>query len=73
MNPLTSNQLDQVRGWINYYRGQVLDLVEQELIDSPKWPYMRNKLLKIFGDRGLEEKITSVLTPSSSINSGVQE
>ena len=73
MNSISSIQLEQVKAWVNFYRGQVLDLVEQELADSPQWPFVRNKLLKIFGDRGLEEKVISILSPSSSVKSIGQE
>jgi hypothetical protein len=63
MNSITPIQIEQIRSWINYYRGQTIDAVEQEMVGSLRWPQMRNRLLKIFGDRGLEEKILSILDP----------
>ena len=65
MNSLSSIQLEQIKAWLNFYRGQVLDLTEQELSHSPRWPAVRNQLLKIFGDRGLEAKIISIVSPGT--------
>ena len=73
MKSVTSLEIEQIRSWINYYRGQTIDTIEQEMSGSPKWPYVRNRLLKIFGDRGLEEKVLSILSPGHPIKGVAHE
>ncbi len=46
---------------LGFYRGLVLDACEQELGESPRWQVLRSRLLKIFGQRGMEEKILSIM------------
>jgi hypothetical protein len=53
--------LDELLEAIGLYRGFILDSVEQELSDSPRWTYLRSRLLKCFGDRGLEGRIKEII------------
>ncbi len=46
---------------LDFYRGLVLDSVEQELGGTEKWPYLRGRLLKALGDRGLAGRIREIL------------
>lgn len=46
-------------------RGFTLDIVELVLGDSPEWKMVRSRLLKIFGERGLEQKILQIMTSDS--------
>lgn len=46
---------------VDLYRGIILDTVEQELGDSPKWKFIRSRVLNCFGDRGLSEKIKNII------------
>lgn len=55
---------------IDFYRGLILDLAEQEFLDSPKWPFIRGRLLKALGDRGLSGRVREIL--SKHLNCGGQ-
>lgn len=46
---------------VDFYRGLVLDMVEQELAGSKSWPYLRARLLKALGDRGLVGRLSEVI------------
>lgn len=46
-------------------RGFTLDIVELVLGDSPDWKMVRSRLLKIFGERGLEQKILEIMSGDS--------
>ncbi|MCX6118871.1 MAG: hypothetical protein NT027_15135 [Proteobacteria bacterium] len=56
-NNLESKQLEV----IDFYRGIVLDLLQQELEGCDDWHYLRSRLLKAFGDRGLAGRLKQVL------------
>ena len=59
-----SQQLKELLELLSFYRGMVLDACEQELGDSPRWEFLRSRLLKIFGNRGMEEKIVLIMSKS---------
>lgn len=63
-----SHQLAQLIETIGFYRGLVLDAVEPDLRDNPNWKYVRARLLKIFGERGLEHRIREIMKPSTAAN-----
>ena len=42
---------------VDFYRGIVLDTVEQELGSSANWSFIRARLLKALGDRGLSGRL----------------
>lgn len=46
---------------LDFYRGLVLDTVEQELGGDGNWQFVRARLLKAFGDRGLAGRIRELL------------
>lgn len=46
---------------LDFYRGVILDLSEQSHGESPEWPFVRNRLLKALGERGLGGRIKEVL------------
>jgi hypothetical protein len=56
-----SKQLKELLEMLGFYRGMVLDACEQEMGESPRWAFLRSRLLKIFGQRGMEEKIIKIM------------
>lgn len=46
---------------VDFYRGLILDSVEQELGDGDTWTFTRGRLLKALGDRGLTGRIREIL------------
>ncbi|WP_413289303.1 hypothetical protein [Bdellovibrio sp. HCB337] len=64
MNQQTPNTISlekQIKEIIDLYRSMILDAVEQELGDSPNWKFLRGRLLKALGDRGLEGRIIEAI------------
>lgn len=62
MNQIKTQKLeDNLRATIGLYRGLVLDACEAELANQQQWSYLRSRLLKLLGDRGLEGKIFAIL------------
>ena len=43
-------------------RGFTLDVVELVLGDSPEWKMVRSRLLRVFGERGLEQRVVQILS-----------
>lgn len=59
-----ANQVEanRIRETFGFYRGLILDLLEQELGDDKNWSFIRSRILKILSpDRGLEHKILEIL------------
>lgn len=50
----------EIKVAIDFYRGIILDAVEQEFSETPQWPFLRRRLLKALGDRGLSGKIEEI-------------
>lgn len=46
---------------VDQYRSKIIDPIEQELGSASNWPYLRSRLLKALGDRGLAGRIREVL------------
>lgn len=46
---------------VDQYRSMILDPVEQAVGDSQEWKYLRSRILKAMGDRGLAGRIREVL------------
>ena len=46
---------------IDQYRSMIMDPIEQELGESPNWKYLRSRLLKALGDRGLSGRVREIL------------
>ena len=42
-------------------RSRTLDSVEQEVAQSERWPILRSKILKFFGERGLTGRVQEIL------------
>lgn len=57
---------------VDQYRSMILDPVEQEMGGSPSWKYLRGRLLKAFGERGIQGRIREVLDSEIGA-SGVQK
>lgn len=55
---------------VDQYRSMILDPVEQEIGDSPSWTYLRSRLLKALGDRGLAGRIREVLAEELRLEGG---
>ena len=54
--------IKNIKELVGFYRGMTIDAVEQEMEKSPEWQqYIRPRLLKIFGDRGLEGKLIALI------------
>ena len=51
----------EVRQTIDFFRGLAMDAVEQEVGDGPNWQFLRSRLLKVFGHRGIEGRILEIL------------
>ncbi len=51
----------QILEVIDFYRGIVLDSVEQEVGSSDNWTFVRSRLLKALGDRGLVGRVRQIL------------
>ena len=49
---------------LDFYRGLILDMIEQELGGTDNWPFLRGRLLKALGDRGLVGRMTEVIEDS---------
>jgi len=55
---------------VDQYRSMILDPIEHELGQTPNWRYLRSRLLKALGDRGLVGRIREIL--ESEFNKGSQ-
>lgn len=53
--------VEKVLEALDFYRSLILDSVEQEFADSPRWPYLRSRLLRALGDRGLANQIREIM------------
>lgn len=42
-------------------RAGIMDTIHLELCDAPNWKFIRARLLRCFGDRGLSGRITEIL------------
>lgn len=52
----------KIKEVFSFYRGLILDLLEQELGDQKNWNFIRARILKILSqDRGLEFKILEII------------
>ncbi len=59
----TVSQLErQLLEVIDLYRSMIIDPIEQEMGDSPNWQYIRSRLLKALGDRGLSGRIREIVS-----------
>jgi hypothetical protein len=56
-----SPKVDQLFQAIDLARTAIIDTVALELEDNPHWESVRNRLLRIMGDRGLEGQVRSLL------------
>lgn len=61
INYLKKRIEQRVKDVIDQYRSMILDPVEQELGESPNWKFLRSRLLKAMGDRGLAGRIFEIL------------
>ncbi len=60
-NPKKRNLERRLLEVVDQYRSMIMDPIEQELGDNPNWMYIRSRLLKALGDRGLSGRITEIL------------
>jgi hypothetical protein len=58
---IQKNILNEVR----ICMARVMDDCELEMGESPRWKFLRSRLLKMFGDRGLEGKINQIICNSA--------
>lgn len=54
---LSEHELTELFGLYSDHRSLILDTVEQELKDSPRWPFIRSRLLRYLGESGFEGKL----------------
>lgn len=52
---------ERIMDVVDQYRSMIIDPIEQEMGHSPNWKYIRSRLLKALGDRGLSGRIREVL------------
>lgn len=50
----------QVLESISYFGGLTLDVFEAQMGHTKEWPFIRSRLLKIFGDRGLKGRVSEI-------------
>lgn len=58
--PLTTNENEIIRA-IRKARGETTDLLELAVGTSDQWPTYRARILRIFGDRGLEATVQRII------------
>ena len=59
------NTQNQIKETMSLYRGLILDSAEDALENDPVvWGRLRNRLLKILGDRGLEKRLLEIVVVS---------
>ena len=61
INPNKKRLEERILDVIDQYRSMILDPIEQEVGKSPNWPYLRGRLLKALGDRGIVGRIKEIL------------
>ncbi len=61
MQSHNSDKLDRILAAVDQCRALSLDAIEQELCTSPRWRFLRSRLLKLWGHRGLESQIRNVI------------
>lgn len=66
-NP-ANNKSREVFETLGFYRGIILDLIEQELSEQKNWPYVRSRLLRALGEKGLEGRLHFILDPKDVRN-----
>ena len=49
---------------LDFYRGLIIDAVEQEASNLASWPYLRSRLLKCLGEKGLEGFLKTIIADS---------
>lgn len=54
---MSNNELETIRMAISATRRRILDLVESAYGETPKFPFVRSRLLGLFGRDGLEGAI----------------
>ena len=57
----TQLRVEKINKIVDLYRGFILDIVEQECGESPRWQFIRNRLLRYLGQSGLQGKLFSIL------------
>jgi hypothetical protein len=58
---------------VDHYRSLIIDPIEQEIGSTLGWPYVRSRLLKALGDRGLAGQIQEILNHEfSKIDQGAK-
>lgn len=57
----------QILTAIDFYRSLILDSCEAELSESKSWRFIRARILKAFGDKGLSGRVTSILDQDSKL------
>jgi hypothetical protein len=61
MNQETTELQRQLLEVVGFYRGILLDSVEQALGEDANWKHVRSRLLKCLGDSGLEGRIREII------------
>jgi hypothetical protein len=64
--------LRQLLEVVSFYKGIVLDSVEQACGEDTNWTYIRSRLLKAFGDRGMEGRIREIINTELNDQGGAQ-
>lgn len=54
-------KLEAVKELVAIYRGVILDTIEIPWGNAPEWSMVRSRILRAFGDRGLEGRLLAIL------------
>jgi hypothetical protein len=61
MEDQESFKCQEIREEVRRCLARVMDDCELEIGDSPRWKFFRSRLLKLFGDRGLEGRVIEIM------------
>ena len=70
---VNSHKQDQLVQAIRKARGETIYLLELVVGKSPQWTTLRSRVLRIFGDRGLEATAISLLEDRTTNGNGDYE
>lgn len=64
------SESERVQEVFSFYRGLILDMLEQELSEQQSWNFIRSRILRALSqDRGLECRILEIITEEDQTSS----
>lgn len=61
ITPPSTDKERKLRELLDYYQGLMLETLEYDLSEHPKWAHFRSRVLRIFGHRGLEPRLRELI------------